>query len=131
MALTIDEQGQARTAETKVAVAERLIDTLVGEWGMRRGDLLIDTLTFTLGTGQEESRRDGLATIEAIRVLSQKHPDVGTTLGLSNISFGLKPAIRVVLNSVFLHECQQAGLTSAIVHASKIVPMNRIPEEQR
>jgi len=131
VALTIDEQGQARTAETKVAVAERLIDTLVGEWGMRESDLLVDTLTFTLGTGQEESRRDGLATIEAIRVLSEKRPNVGTTLGLSNISFGLKPAIRVVLNSVFLHECQQAGLTSAIVHASKIVPMNRIPDEQR
>jgi 5-methyltetrahydrofolate--homocysteine methyltransferase len=131
VALTIDEEGQARTAEAKVAVAERLIDTLVGEWGMRESDILVDTLTFTLGTGQEESRKDGVATIEAIRTLSRTHPDVGTTLGLSNISFGLKPAIRVVLNSVFLHECQKAGLTSAIVHASKIVPMNRIPDEQR
>ena len=131
VALTIDEEGQARTAETKVAVAERLIDTLVGEWGMRESDILIDTLTFTLGTGQEESRKDGIATIEAIRTLSETHPQVGTTLGLSNISFGLKPAIRVVLNSVFLHECQKAGLTSAIVHASKIMPMNRIPDEQR
>ena len=131
VALTIDEQGQARTAESKVGIAERLIDTLVGEWGMRESDILIDTLTFTLGTGQEESRKDGRATIEAIRLLSEKHPQVGTTLGLSNISFGLKPAIRVVLNSVFLHECQQAGLTSAIVHASSIVPMNRIPAEQR
>jgi len=131
VALTIDEDGQARTAETKVAIAERLIDTLVGEWGMRESDILIDTLTFTLGTGQEESRKDGVATIEAIRTLSQTRPQVGTTLGLSNISFGLKPAIRVVLNSVFLHECQKAGLTSAIVHASKIVPMNRIPDEQR
>ena len=131
VALTIDEQGQARTAESKVGIAERLIDTLVGEWGMRESDILIDTLTFTLGTGQEESRKDGRATIEAIRLLSEKHPQVGTTLGLSNISFGLKTAIRVVLNSVFLHECQQAGLTSAIVHASSIVPMNRIPAEQR
>ena len=80
---------------------------------------------------QEESRKDGEATIEAIRRLSASHPQVQTTLGLSNISFGLKPAVRVVLNSVFLHECQKAGLTSAIVHASKIVPMNRIPDEQR
>jgi len=131
VALCIDEEGQARTPEWKVRVAERLIDTLTGEWGMRESDILIDTLTFTLGTGQEESRKDGMATIEAIRLLSETHPQVQTTLGLSNISFGLKPAVRVVLNSVFLHECQKAGLTSAIVHASKIVPMNRIPDEQR
>ncbi len=131
VALTIDEEGQARTAEWKLRVAERLIATLTGEWGMRPGDILIDFLTFTLGTGQEESRRDGIETIEAIRRLSRAHPEVGTTLGLSNISFGLKPAARVVLNSVFLHECQKAGLTSAIVHASKILPMNRIPDEQR
>ncbi|MDP9466314.1 MAG: dihydropteroate synthase, partial [Actinomycetota bacterium] len=131
VALTIDEEGQARTADWKVRVAERLIATLTGEWGMRPSDILVDFLTFTLGTGQEESRRDGLETIEAIRRLSQSHPEVGTTLGLSNISFGLKPAARVVLNSVFLHECQKAGLTSAIVHASKILPMNRIPDEQR
>jgi 5-methyltetrahydrofolate--homocysteine methyltransferase len=131
VALTIDEEGQARTADWKMRVAERLIATLTGEWGMAPGDILVDFLTFTLGTGQEESRRDGIETIEAIRRLKQAHPEVGTTLGLSNISFGLKPAARTVLNSVFLHECQQAGLTSAIVHASKIVPMNRIPDEQR
>jgi 5-methyltetrahydrofolate--homocysteine methyltransferase len=131
VALTIDEEGQARTPEWKLRVAERLITTLTGEWGMREGDILIDLLTFTLGTGQEESRKDGLATIEAIRQLKERHPQVGTTLGLSNISFGLKPAARVVLNSVFLHECQKAGLSSAIVHASKILPMNRIPDEQR
>ncbi len=131
VALTIDEEGQARTADWKLRVAERLIATLTGEWGMRPSDILVDFLTFTLGTGQEESRRDGLETIEAIRRLSQSPPEVGTTLGLSNISFGLKPAARVVLNSVFLHECQKAGLTSAIVHASKILPMNRIPDEQR
>jgi 5-methyltetrahydrofolate--homocysteine methyltransferase len=131
VALTIDEEGQARTAEWKLRVAERLIATLTGEWGLAPGDILIDLLTFTLGTGQEESRRDGIETIEAIRLLKQRHPDVGTTLGLSNISFGLKPAARVVLNSVFLHECQKAGLSSAIVHASKILPMNRIPEQQR
>jgi len=131
VALTIDEQGQARTAETKVAIAERIIDTLAADYGMAEGDILVDCLTFTLGTGQEESRRDGIETIEAIRLLKERRPGVGTTLGLSNISFGLKPAVRVVLNSVFLHECQKAGLTSAIVHASKIVPMNRIPDDQR
>ncbi len=131
VALTIDEEGQARTAEWKMRVAERLIDTLTGEWGLRPSDILVDFLTFTLGTGQEESRRDGIETIEAIRQLADKHPEVGTTLGLSNISFGLKPAARVVLNSVFLHECQKAGLSSAIVHASKILPMNRIPDDQR
>jgi len=129
--MCIDETGQARTAETKVAIAERTIDVLVRDWGMREGDILVDTLAFTLATGQEESRRDGLESIEAIRLLKQRHPLVGTTLGLSNISFGLKPAARVVLNSVFLHECQKAGLTTAIVHASKILPMNRIPDEQR
>ncbi|MCW2726928.1 MAG: 5-methyltetrahydrofolate--homocysteine methyltransferase, partial [Frankiales bacterium] len=131
VALTIDEEGQARTTEWKLQVAERLVSTLTGQWGMREGDILIDFLTFTLGTGQEESRKDGIATIEAIRQFKETHPAVGTTLGLSNISFGLKPAARVVLNSVFLHECQKAGLTSAIVHASKILPMNRIPDDQR
>ncbi|MBK5307757.1 MAG: methionine synthase [Frankiaceae bacterium] len=127
----IDETGQARTPETKVAIAERSIDTLVNEWGMRESDILIDCLALTLATGMDESRRDGIATIDAIRLLKERRPDVGTTLGLSNISFGLKPAARVVLNSVFLHECQKAGLTSAIVHASKILPMNRIPDDQR
>ena len=131
VALTIDEEGQARTVEWKLRVGERLVHTLTEQWGLREGDILIDFLTFTLGTGQEESRKDGIATIEAIRTFKQTHPRVGTTLGLSNISFGLKPAARVVLNSVFLHECQKAGLTSAIVHASKILPMNRIPDEQR
>ena len=129
--LTIDEEGQARTAEKKVAIAERTIDALVADYGMRETDILVDCLAFTLGTGQDESRRDGLETIEAIRMLKERRPAVGTTLGLSNISFGLKPVVRVVLNSVFLNECQKAGLTSAIVHASKILPMNRIPDEQR
>ncbi len=131
VALTIDEEGQARTAEHKVAIAERLIADITGNWGLRVSDIIIDTLTFTLGTGQEESRRDGLETIEAIRELKRRYPEVQTTLGLSNISFGLNPAARQVLNSVFMHECVQAGLDSAIVHASKILPMSRIPEEQR
>ena len=131
VALTIDEEGQARTAEWKVRVADRLVRDLVGNWGMAVEDILVDTLTFPIATGQEETRRDGLETIEAIRELKRIHPNVQTTLGVSNISFGLNPASRVVLNSVFLHECVQAGLDSAIVHASKIVPMSRIPDEQR
>ncbi|MFD9373284.1 methionine synthase [Streptomyces sp. NPDC060020] len=130
IALTIDEEGQARTVEHKVAIAERLIDDLSGNWGIRESDILIDTLTFTICTGQEESRKDGIATIEAIRELKRRHPDVQTTLGLSNISFGLNPAARVLLNSVFLDECVKAGLDSAIVHASKILPIARFDEEQ-
>ncbi|WP_398867006.1 methionine synthase [Streptomyces stephensoniae] len=130
IALTIDEEGQARTVEHKVAIAERLIADLTTNWGIRESDILIDTLTFTICTGQEESRGDGIATIGAIRELKKRHPDVQTTLGLSNISFGLNPAARVVLNSVFLDECVKAGLDSAIVHASKILPIARLEEEQ-
>ncbi|MCX4982508.1 methionine synthase [Streptomyces sp. NBC_00572] len=130
MALTIDEQGQARSVAHKVAIAERLIEDLTGNWGIRESDILIDTLTFTICTGQEESRRDGIHTIEAIRELKRLHPDVQTTLGLSNISFGLNPAARIVLNSVFLDECVKAGLDSAIVHASKILPIARLEPEQ-
>jgi len=131
MALTIDEQGQARTAEWKVRVAARVITDLTQKWGLRQSDIIIDCLTFPIATGQEETRRDGIETIEAIREVKRRYPDVQTTLGLSNISFGLNPAARVVLNSVFLHECIQAGLDSAIVHAAKIIPIARIPEEQR
>ncbi|MET9425915.1 methionine synthase [Streptomyces sp. NPDC006540] len=130
IALTIDEEGQARSVEHKVAVAERLIADLTGNWGIHESDILIDTLTFTICTGQEESRKDGLNTIEAIRELKRRHPDVQTTLGLSNISFGLNPAARILLNSVFLDECVKAGLDSAIVHASKILPIARFDEEQ-
>ncbi|MCX5375085.1 methionine synthase [Streptomyces sp. NBC_00091] len=130
IALTIDEEGQARTVEHKVAIAERLIGDLTVNWGIRESDILIDTLTFTICTGQEESRKDGIATIESIRELKRRHPDVQTTLGLSNISFGLNPAARVLLNSVFLDECVKAGLDSAIVHASKILPIARFDDEQ-
>ncbi|MGW9453873.1 methionine synthase [Streptomyces sp. NPDC055632] len=130
IALTIDEEGQARTVEHKVAIAERLIGDLTGNWGIHEADILIDTLTFTICTGQEESRGDGIATIEAIRELKRRHPEVQTTLGLSNISFGLNPAARILLNSVFLDECVKAGLDSAIVHASKILPIARFDEEQ-
>ncbi|WP_165986163.1 methionine synthase [Streptomyces sp. YIM 98790] len=128
--LTIDEEGQARTAEKKVAIAERLIADLTGNWGFRESDIIIDCLTFTICTGQEESRKDGVATIEAIRELKRRHPEVQTTLGLSNISFGLNPAARMVLNSVFLDECVKAGLDSAIVHAAKILPIARLEPEQ-
>ncbi|TDD28020.1 methionine synthase [Kribbella turkmenica] len=131
VALTIDEDGQARTAEKKVAIAERLLETLERDYGIAGHDVLIDCLTFTLATGQEESRRDGIETIEAIRELKRRRPDVQTVLGLSNISFGLNPAARHVLNSVFLHECVQAGLDSAIVHASRIMPVAKIPDDQR
>jgi 5-methyltetrahydrofolate--homocysteine methyltransferase len=131
VALCIDEQGQARTAEWKVRVASRLIDDLTANWGMRTCDVIVDCLTFPISTGQEEVRRDALETIDAIRELTRRYPEVHTTLGVSNVSFGLNPAARQVLNSVFLHECVQAGLDTAIVQASKIVPMARIPDEQR
>ncbi len=130
IALTIDEQGQARTADWKVAVATRLIDDLTGNWGMQPGDIIVDCLTFPVATGQEETRRDALETINAIRELKRRYPEVQTTLGVSNVSFGLNPAARAVLNSVFLAECTRAGLDSAIVHASRIMPISRIPEEQ-
>ncbi len=131
IALTIDETGQARTVEHKVAVAQRLITTLSEQWGMQVSDILLDCLTFPVATGQEETRGDGVATIEAIREVKRRFPQVQTTLGVSNISFGLSPAARVVLNSVFLHEAVKAGLDSAIVHAAKILPMTKIPDEQR
>jgi 5-methyltetrahydrofolate--homocysteine methyltransferase len=131
VALCIDEEGQARTADWKVRVATRLIEDLTGSWGMRVEDIIVDALTFPITTGQEETRRDALETIEAIRQLKRAYPDVQTTLGLSNVSFGVNPAARIVLNSVFLHECVKAGLDSAIVHAAKILPMTKIEEEAR
>lgn len=129
IALTIDEEGQARTADLKVAIAKRLIEDLKNKWGMRVEDIIIDALTFPVATGQEETRRDGLETINAIREIRRIYPGVQTTLGVSNISFGLNPAARIVLNSVFLHEAVNAGLTSAIVHPSKITPFARISDE--
>lgn len=126
VALTIDEEGQARTTEWKLRVANRLVEDLTNNWQMATSDILIDCLTFPIATGQEETRRDGIETIEAIRALKAKYPEVQTTLGISNVSFGLNAAARIVLNSVFLHECVEAGLDSAIVHPSKITPMARI-----
>ncbi len=130
VALTIDEEGQARTADTKFAIAKRLIEDLTTNWGMRLVDITVDTLTFPIATGQDETRRDGIETIEAIRRLHEAFPGVQSTLGISNISFGLSPAARHVLNSVFLQECVKVGLTSAIVHAARIMPLSQIPAEQ-
>lgn len=131
IALTIDEQGQARTADDKMRIASRLVDNLVEEWGMKVSDIIVDTLTFPIATGQEETRRDAIETIEAIRRLNSKYPGIHTTLGVSNVSFGLNPAARSVLNSVFLHEAAEAGLDSGIIDAAKIVPLASVPEEQR
>ena len=130
VALTIDETGQARTQEWKVAVATRLIEDLTKNWGMLTSDILIDCLTFPIATGQEETRRDGIETLNAISELKKKYPDVQTTLGVSNVSFGLNPAARIVLNSVFLAEAVKMGLDSAIVHPSKITPISRIEAKQ-
>ncbi|MEU4567844.1 methionine synthase [Micromonospora sp. NPDC023956] len=129
--MCIDEEGQARTATDKVRIASRIVDDLTGRWGMQLPDIMVDTLTFPISTGQEETRRDAIETIEAIREITRRYPGINFTLGVSNVSFGLNPAARQVLNSVFLNECVQAGLTSAIVHASKILPMAKIPDEHR
>ncbi|HEV2369617.1 MAG TPA: vitamin B12 dependent-methionine synthase activation domain-containing protein, partial [Acidimicrobiales bacterium] len=127
----IDETGQARTAQWKLDVAGRIRDIAVERYGLQPGDLLFDSLALTLSTGMEESRRDGIETIEGIRLIKSELPGVFTTLGLSNVSFGFKPALRHVLNSVYLHECLEAGLDSAIVHAGRILPLNRIDPEQK
>jgi 5-methyltetrahydrofolate--homocysteine methyltransferase len=126
VALTIDEEGQARTTEWKLRVAGRIYDLAVGEYGMEPGDLLFDMLTFPLGGGQEDLRGDAIETLNAIRELKVKYPGVHTILGVSNVSFGLKPAARRVLNSVFLFEAVEAGLDAAIVNARQILPLNRI-----
>ncbi len=131
IALTIDEEGQARTADNKVRIASRLVDALVNDWGMRVDDIIVDALTFPIATGQEETRRDAIETIEAIRQITAKYPGIHTTLGVSNVSFGLNPAARSVLNSVFLHEAVEAGLDSAIVNAAKIVPLASVPDDRR
>lgn len=130
VALTIDEEGQARTADWKLRVAHRIYDIAVNRFGMEPGDLLFDCLTFPMTSGQEELRRDAIETLEAIRRVKAELPGVHTILGVSNCSFGLKPAARRVLNSVFLHEAIAHGLDAAIVNARQILPLNRIPPEQ-
>ena len=129
--LAIDEEGQARTADWKFRVCKRIHDIAVEQYGLEATDLIFDCLTFPLGSGQEDLRRDGIETIEAIRRVKAELPGVSTVLGVSNVSFGLKPALRHVLNSVFLHECVEAGLDAAIVHAARIMPMHRIDEHVR
>ncbi|HWC40158.1 MAG TPA: methionine synthase [Acidimicrobiales bacterium] len=127
----IDTEGQARTADWKLRAARAIHDIAVGRYGLEPSDLLFDPLALPLSTGMEESRRDGIETIEAIRRIKAELPGVFTIIGLSNVSFGLSPAARHVLNSVFLHECVEAGLDAAIVHAGRILPLNRIDEQQR
>ena len=128
--LLIDERGQARDVKWKLEVAHRIYDLAVDEYGLEGHDLIFDALTFPLSTGGEDLRGDAMATIEAIRRIKAELPGVSTVLGISNVSFGLKPAARRVLNSVFLHECLEAGLDAAIAHAARIVPLNKIPQEQ-
>ena len=129
--LTIDEEGQARTADWKLRVAKRIYDIAQERYGIEPTDLIFDTLTFPLSTGDDDLRRDAMETIEAIRRIKTECPGASTVLGLSNVSFGLKPAARHVLNSVFLHECREAGLDAAIVHAARIMPMHKIEDRQR
>ncbi len=129
--LLIDERGQARDVEWKMEIAHRIHQIASERYGLSASDLLFDALTFPLSTGDDDLRRDAMYTIEAIKRIKEEIPGALTTLGVSNVSFGLSPAARHVLNSVFLHECVQAGLDSAIVHAGKIVPLAKIADEQR
>ena len=127
--LTIDEVGMAKTTETKLAQAERIYDLAVNRHGIDPRNLIFDMLTFTVGSGDLEYRDAAIQTLEAIRELHKRHPEVGSTLGLSNISFGLAVNARRYLNSVFLHHCLQAGLTSVIINVKHIVPLAKMSEE--
>ncbi|MCC6179950.1 MAG: methionine synthase [Chloroflexi bacterium] len=131
VALTIDEQGMAHTAERKLEIARRIHDIAVGEHGLRPEDLIFDVLTFPVTTGQDELVRDAAETIEGIRRIKAALPGVLTSLGVSNVSFGVSPAARGVLNSVFLHHCVAAGLDMAIVNPSHITPYGEIPADAR
>ncbi len=129
--LAIDEEGQARDVDWKLRVCKRIYDLGTERYGIDPTDLIFDPLTFPLGSGQEDLRRDAIETIDAIRRIKAELPGASTVLGLSNVSFGLKPAVRHALNSVFLHECREAGLDAAIVHAARIMPMHKIDERAR
>lgn len=129
--LTIDEDGMAKTADKKLAIASRLYDLLVNKHGLDPRNLIYDDLTFTLGSGDEDMRNAGIETIEGIRLIKQRYPEVKTILGLSNISFGLDAKLRPALNSVFLHECINAGLDMAIASAKKLIPIAQIDEKLR
>ncbi|MBI3517711.1 MAG: methionine synthase [Proteobacteria bacterium] len=130
IALTIDEQGMAKDVERKIAVAHRLYDFAVNRHGLEPSDLMFDPLTFTICTGNEDDRKLGLWTLEAIERIAKDLPECQIILGLSNISFGLNPAARHVLNSVFLDHALKRGLTGAIVHVSKIMPLHKIPANE-
>ncbi|GEO40216.1 5-methyltetrahydrofolate--homocysteine methyltransferase [Skermanella aerolata] len=130
IALTIDEEGMAKTAEKKLEIAKRLYDFAVNQHGLRPEDLLFDPLTFTVATGSEDDRKLGQWTLEGIESISREMPGCQIILGLSNISFGLNPAARHVLNSVFLDHAVKRGMTGAIVHVSKIMPLHKIPEAE-
>ncbi|WP_439550081.1 methionine synthase [Falsiroseomonas sp.] len=130
IALTIDEVGMAKTAEDKLRIARRLVDFACNQHGLPQSDLMIDPLTFTIATGNEDDRKLGVWTLEGIRMIRDEFPDIQIILGLSNISFGLNPAARHVLNSVFLDHAVKAGMTGAIVHVSKIKPLHQIPAEE-
>ncbi|MCQ8278174.1 methionine synthase [Acetobacteraceae bacterium KSS8] len=130
IALTIDEVGMAKTAEDKLRVAERLVAFACDKHGLPQSDLMIDPLTFTIATGNEDDRKLGLWTLDGIRMIRERFPDIQIILGLSNISFGLNPAARAVLNSVFLDQAVKAGMTGAIVHVSKIRPLHLIAPEE-
>ncbi|MEA2666042.1 MAG: 5-methyltetrahydrofolate--homocysteine methyltransferase [Candidatus Eremiobacteraeota bacterium] len=131
VALTIDETGMAKTAQRKLEVARRIHDIVVGEYGLPPGALIFDDLTFTLATGDAEYIDSALETIEGIRLIKAELPGVLTSLGVSNVSFGLKPAARHVLNSVMLHHCTQAGLDMAIVNPAEIKPYAEIDAQER
>jgi len=131
VALTIDEEGMAKTADRKLEVAKRLYDIVVNRHGMNPGDLIFDPLTFTIGSGDEASRDAGIETLRGIELIKQHLPGVRTILGLSNISFGLDPYPRQILNSVYLAEAIKHGLDSAIVHASKIIPTHKLDDDDK
>jgi len=130
IALTIDEIGMAKSPERKLEIARRLVDFACAKHGLAQSDLLIDPLTFTIATGNEDDRKLGLWTLEGIRAIRDEFPDVQIVLGLSNISFGLNPAARAVINSVFLDHALKAGMTGAILHVSKIRPLHLIAPEE-
>ncbi|HET6617808.1 MAG TPA: dihydropteroate synthase, partial [Gemmatimonadota bacterium] len=131
VALTIDEEGMAKTSDRKLEVARRIHDICVGEYGLHSGDLIFDALTFTLATGDAEFRRSAIDTIEGLARIKSELPGVLTSLGVSNVSFGLRPHARAVLNSVFLHHCVEAGLDMAIVNSAHITPYAEIDAERR
>ena len=131
VALTIDLEGMALTAEKKLEVARKIYDLAVNHHGLRPQDILFDLLTFTVGSGDETMRDAAIETLKAIKLVKEELPGVGFTLGISNISFGLRPAARKVLNSIFLHEAVDAGLNTAIVDAAKVLPYASISEEDR